>query len=59
VPPTLEPAVPTPALADETEVADPRDVLSPSQQVELRLIHLRAAPTLVSQMQSQMNRRMR
>jgi hypothetical protein len=56
----LEPAVAAPADVEETEVADPRGALSPSQQIELRLTHLRAAaPTFVSQMQRQLNRRTR
>ena len=54
---TLGPAIPAPAPAEETEVADVRGELSPSQQVERRVIRLLAnAPVLVSQMQRQMNR---
>lgn len=57
VPRTPEPTTPAPAHGEETEVADVRAGLSPSQQVERRVIRLLAnAPVLVSQMQRQMNR---
>jgi hypothetical protein len=48
----------TPSVdAKETQVADARAALSPSQQVEQRVIRLLANSTvLVSQMQRQMNR---
>jgi len=60
VPRTPGPAIPAPAPAEETEVVDVRAALSPSQQVEGRVIRLLAnAPVLVSQMQRQMNRRAR
>jgi hypothetical protein len=53
--PISEPTAP--ASAEETEVADTRATVSPSQQVEQRVIRLLAsAPAFVSQMQRQMNR---
>lgn len=53
--PIPEPTAPAPA--EETEVADARAAVSPSQQVEQRVIRLLAnAPAFVSQMQRQMNR---
>jgi hypothetical protein len=54
---TLGPATSAPTHGEETEVVDVRAGLSPSQQVERRVIRLLAnAPVLVSQMQRQMNR---
>ena len=50
-------AIPAAADAEETQVADARAALSPSQQVEQRVLRLLAdSPALVSQMQRQMNR---
>ena len=57
LPRILGPASPAPVDAKETQVADARAALSPSQKVEQRVIRLLANSTvLVSQMQRQMNR---
>jgi len=57
VPQTLGPTIPASADAEETQVADDRAALSPSQQVEQRVIRLLGdSAVLVSQMQRQMNR---
>jgi hypothetical protein len=54
---TPRPDAPAPTPEEETEVADARGELSPSQQVEQRVNRLLAdTPAFVSQMQRQMNR---
>jgi hypothetical protein len=53
----LGPTVPASVESEETQVADDRAALSPSQQVEQRVIRLLGdSAVLVSQMQRQMNR---